>query len=338
MHLGTFENFTECYISLIDKVYNEPEYVSAPRGQRVKEVIGASFTITNPRCRIPFTVGRKFSMSYMVAELVWYLAANNSTKWISNHSKFWKDISDDGTTANSAYGARLFKENLNIAQGRYRQIDYIIEELKKDPDSRRAVMHLRVPSDSIDAKLDVPCTLALQFFIREGKLHQVVTMRSSDLIFGIAYDIPAFTMFQEMIANELGVELGSYSHSSNSLHIYERHFEMVEEILSIRNVIASRSLSRDFGEMPAIQGGVVETLDAAKQLCALESHMQTCDTEEEVLEVVQSYSSKFDQPFVDWFKVLGAARMKKIDKKSKKADDLLMSVEYGGYKLKRRDI
>ena len=109
MHLGTFENFTECYISLIDKVYNEPEYVSAPRGQRVKEVIGASFTITNPRCRIPFTVGRKVSMSYMVAELVWYLAANNSTKWISNHSKFWKDISDDGTTANSAYGARLFK-------------------------------------------------------------------------------------------------------------------------------------------------------------------------------------------------------------------------------------
>ena len=219
MHLGTYEGFTDCYIDMISKVMREPQYESAPRGQNVKEILGASFTIKNPRDRIPYVVGRKFSMSYMVAELIWYLSGDNSTKWISKYSAFWKNISDDGVTANSAYGARLFRPHDKIAQGRYTQLDYVIDELRRDPDSRRAVMHLRVPDDSIDAKLDVPCTLALQFFIRDGKLHQVANMRSSDLIFGIAYDIPAFTMFQEMIANELGVGVGTYTHTSNSLKL-----------------------------------------------------------------------------------------------------------------------
>ena len=88
-----------------------------------------------------------------------------------------------------------------------------------------------MPQDSVLASKDVPCTLALQFFIRDGALHQVASMRSSDLVLGIALDIPAFTMFQELLALELGVECGSYTHISNSLHIYQRNYPLVEQIL-----------------------------------------------------------------------------------------------------------
>jgi thymidylate synthase len=175
------------------------------------------------------------------------LSGNNETAWISKYSSFWKDISDDGVTANSAYGARLFKPHDAIAQRRFVQWDYIVNELRNDPDSRRAVMHLRTPNDSVDAKLDVPCTLALQFFIRDNKLHQVVHMRSSDVIFGIAYDVPAFTLFQEILANELDVDLGTYTHVSNSLHIYERHFEMAENILKTENIKKSIEAARAAG-------------------------------------------------------------------------------------------
>ena len=82
---------------------------------------------------------------------------------------------------------------------------------------------------------DVPCTLTLQFFIRDGKLHQIASMRSSALIFGISYDVPAFTFFQEMFANELNVELGTYVHISNSLHVYERHFDMLNKIANLQS-------------------------------------------------------------------------------------------------------
>ena len=219
--MKVYKNFTECYIDLVRRVYTEPEYVSSPRGLKVKECLGASFAIANPLERIPYVPVRKFSIPYMIAELLWYLSAENSTEWIANYSSFWRNISDDGVTANSAYGARIFKEHPWIAEGVLNQWEFVKEELKDDPDSRRAVIHIRTPVDSVKAKLDVPCTLTLQFFIRDEKLNLVVNMRSSDVILGIAYDIPAFTLMQELLAKELGTDVGHYMHTSNSLHIYE---------------------------------------------------------------------------------------------------------------------
>jgi thymidylate synthase len=293
LHIGTFENFTNCYLALIEKVTNGYTYESAPRGQKIKEIIGATFTITDPKARLPYVVGRKFGVTYLAAELVWYLSGNNKTNWISKYSNFWSSISDDGVTANSAYGARLFQPHQRIASARFTQWDYIVGELKRDPDSRRAVMHLRVPADSIDAKLDVPCTLALQFFIRDNKLHQVAHMRSSDVIFGIAYDIPAFTMFQEILANELNVEMGTYTHVSNSLHLYERHFDMAQKILEPENIASSRSWARSSRDTIATFGS--HTLDEIRSgpvydLVELESKLDLCQNSAEILELVDVFN------------------------------------------------
>ena len=333
MHLGNFENFTDCYISLIREVMHSPAYESAPRDQKIREILAASFTIEDPRARIPYVFGRKFSVSYMVAELVWYLSGDDKTSWISNYSGFWRDISDDGTTANSAYGARLFRNHDKIAQGRFNQLDYVLEELRRDPDSRRAVMHLRVPDDSIDARLDVPCTLALQFFIRDDKLHQIAIMRSSDLIFGIAYDIPAFTFFQEMIANELGVGLGSYTHMSNSLHIYERHFSMVSSILSEENVALSLKKQQELGGMPPARLGKNEVFCSIANLVLLEEKLQKSETVNEVSGALASDSKH--GLFRDWAKVLASARLRKLGYK-KEAGDVLGSVEFAGYNFAKR--
>ena len=340
MHLGTFQSFTHCYLSLVRQVYETPTYESAPRGQKIKEQLGASFTILNPRDRIPYVSGRKFSVTYMVAELLWYLSGNNETEWISKYSSFWKDISDDGVTANSAYGARLFLPHPKIAQGRFNQWEYIVNELKNDPDSRRAVMHLRVPDDSIDAKLDVPCTLALQFFIRDGALHQIVNMRSSDVIFGIAYDIPAFTFFQELLANELGVELGTYTHMSNSLHIYERHFEMAETILKTSNVNRSTfELWKRNGPMPSIECTSHEELTWwMEKLMSYEEDIQKSSTEAAVLSSFRrafAYSGKSDYLWHDWAVVLAADRLRKIAGRSQ-AQQMLENLKFRGYRFNTR--
>jgi thymidylate synthase len=340
LHIGTYQSFTHCYLSLVRNVYENPTYESAPRGQKVKEILGASFTILNPRDRIPYISGRKFSITYMVAELIWYLSANNKTEWISKYSAFWKDISDDGVTANSAYGARLFRRHPKIAQGRLDQWAYIIEELKRDPDSRRAVMHLRVPDDSVDAKLDVPCTLALQFFIREGRLHQIVNMRSSDVIFGIAYDIPAFTIFQELLANELGVELGTYTHMSNSLHIYERHFDMAENILKTSNVNRSMfELYKWNGPMPPIMCSSTEQRDFfIEKLMSFEDDLHKCESSSAVesnFRRVFAYASQDMFTWHDWGVVLATNRMRKLgDKES--AQIMLEKLKFSGYRFNTR--
>lgn len=225
-----FPSFTEAYNRLVNRIYIGYDHESAPRGQKVKESLAVSFAITNPRDRLLYIPERGFPLTYVVAESLWYLLGENKTEWIANYSSFWNNISDDGLTANSAYGARMFQPHPKVAQGRLNQWQYIKEELKRDPDSRRAVILIRTPEDALDAVKDMPCTLSLQFFIRDGKLDMVVTMRSTDLILGLANDVPAFTLFQELMAFELGLPLGTYYHTSNSLHIYERHFEMAAKI------------------------------------------------------------------------------------------------------------
>ena len=340
MHIGTYQSFTHCYISLVRNVYENPAYEAAPRGQKVKEILGASFTILNPRDRIPYVVGRRFSVTYMVAELLWYLSGNNSTEWISKYSNFWKDISDDGVTANSAYCARLLKTHPKIAQGRINQWDYVIQELKRDPDSRRAIMHIRVPDDSVDAQLDVPCTLALQFFIRDGKLHQVANMRSSDVIFGIAYDIPAFTMFQELLANELGVELGTYTHVSNSLHIYERHFEMAERILNTSNVNKSKfQMYKSYGPMPAVRCGSRQELSYwIEKLMEFEEDISQTNSEDAIRQSfrrVFAYPTSDARTWHDFAVILAANRIRKLEG-SHAAREMLQILKFEGYRFNIR--
>ena len=312
MFVGTFSNFTNCYFELVRRTYFNYSYESAPRGQKIRECLGVSFTITNPRARYPYVHGRKFSTTYLIAELLWYLSGNNKTEWIGRYSGFWKNISDDGVTANSAYGARLFQPHERIAGGELNQWNFIVNELKNDPDSRRAVMHIRVPEDSVKAKLDVPCTLALQFFIRDRKLHQVVHMRSSDVIFGIAYDIPAFTMFQEILANELGVGLGDYTHVSNSLHIYERHFGMAETILNPENRIASHAYARNTLDFPVLKENSLEQIrcDVIPLLLRHEEQLRKCQSANEINNVL--ISTSLSTYWQDWLKILAVKRLREL--------------------------
>jgi thymidylate synthase len=342
--MKTYNNFTQAYVSLIKDVYYTPEFESAPRGMKVRERLGHSFRITNILDRIPYVPHREFSIAYMIAEMVWYLSGNNSTEWISNYSAFWRNISDDGVTANSAYGARIFKQHdyhfaphdagdgasvdtfYNDISPLWTQWQYIKDELKKDSDSRRAVIHIRMPQDSVLAQKDVPCTLTLQFFIRDGELHQVASMRSSDIILGIAYDIPAFTLFQELLALELGVGLGTYTHISNSLHIYERHFEMVERILEDPWVKEFPNRCKPMESMPSeppLDRLVLEEmlLRSVKTQDALQEWVDTLKAEH----TIQTY-------WKDWLLILASHRAQKLDLPEFR-DKLINSVHFSGYKL-----
>jgi len=326
--MKNFSNFTEAYRELLQDVYTNPDFESAPRGQKIREKLGFTFKLTNPRNRLPYLLGRDYSAAYFIAESLWYLSGSDSTDWIANYSGFWRNISDDGVTANSAYGARIFKSHPRIAQGikpQWSQWDYVIDELCSDNDSRRAVIHIRSPQDSILAHKDVPCTLTLQFFLRNDKVHMVTSMRSSDLILGIAYDVPAFTLFQELLALQLSkrlnkpIGLGDYTHISNSLHIYERHFEMVEQILNSH-------LSSNILEMPDLPSDAVPL----GSLLSLESKIRKAPVED--LKTILSASTELGQYWGDWLILLASHRAGKLNS-SKEQNLLLQSTNFEGYRF-----
>ena len=129
-------------------------------------------------------------------------------------------MSEDGVTVNSNYGHKIHK-----FYG-FDQWEFVRDMLKKDPLSRQAVIHIKDPG--VHPK-DTPCTICLQFFIRDNKLHLTVYMRSNDVWMGFPYDVFNFTCYQIRMAMELGVDIGSYTHIAGSLHLYERDSQLIRK-------------------------------------------------------------------------------------------------------------
>jgi thymidylate synthase len=110
--------------------------------------------------------------------------------------------------------------------------------LKNDKDSRQAFMRFNNTSHQYEGVKDLPCTFVEIFHIRDNKLHATIEMRSNDIVKGLAHDVPSFTLFQHLMYLRLKevypeLELGTYTHISHSLHIYEEDFELIKKRLDV---------------------------------------------------------------------------------------------------------
>lgn len=191
---------------------------SSRDGAVVGELLDAVLCVEDPTRSIVTSPIRKMPMRYAVGELAWYLAGSNRVSDISRFAKKWVDISDDGVTNNSAYGYRIQQ------MFGFDQWEYVKGLLQKDPNTRQAVIHIKNASN-VPTK-DTPCTVYLQFFLRDEQLHMSVHMRSNDIWMGVPYDMFSFCFLQMKMAMELGVYVGSYTHYAGSLHMYQRDYEV----------------------------------------------------------------------------------------------------------------
>ena len=118
--------------------------------------------------------------------------------------------------------------NYPISGGKHLdQVQFVIDELKRNPSSRRAVILVRDPS--VDAGSDDPaCLQHIQYFIRDGKLHCKILFRSNDACKATYMNAFGLIMLQKRVADALGVEMGTYSHRASSFHCYEKDFPMLD--------------------------------------------------------------------------------------------------------------
>lgn len=190
-----------------------------------KEIIGAGFTLSNPRARLVNTKTRPINVSYCIANLLWTLRGTADLDPIAFYNPRGRHFSRDGSHLTGAIGRRIF--SLPIGS----QIATVTDCLRKDPTSRRAVISLFSPEDLISPPLDTPCTLSLQYVLRNNCLIAVTYMRSQSALTLLPIDVFLFTMLQEFIAKDLGVHLGSYHHYCGSLHYYGEEEELIERVL-----------------------------------------------------------------------------------------------------------
>ncbi len=202
---------------------------SSPRGLKTLELEDTFIEITYPsevNCVISVPE-RDLSMDYLKGEMDWYLEGTLDSEQIKKHSSFWGKIESPFGKVNSNYGFICFKDILNGMS----QYDWCLKTLKDDPESRQAVINYNQPKHKYDGNKDFVCTLNQAFRIKNGELHTRVFMRSTDLIFGFSYDIYWFGYLLRKLAGDLGLHFGSLHFYTISMHVYERHFKMLESVM-----------------------------------------------------------------------------------------------------------
>jgi len=214
----TTDNFNDLYQEMVRVVLNNGERYS-PRGMEILEVLGLQFKLTNPLNCLCTLKSRKLSYRFATVEKFEYLSGETNPERLCFYNKNMKSFQNNNNEYDGAYGPRIKK-----------QLEWCYFLLKRDPDSRQAVITIRDSRDCHDTK-DHPCTLSLQFFLRDNKLNLIATMRSNDLLWGTPYDVNGFCFIQEVLSKWLGVELGYYLHQVGSLHIYKERKEQYQAII-----------------------------------------------------------------------------------------------------------
>jgi len=230
MHAVKAKNLEEAfYLGMkLTKEYGQEINVN---GSKTIEVTNVSFEIKDPsdlNIKIP---ERKFNKNYAFAEWLWYLSTARNVVNIEKLAKIWSLIKDENNEVESNYG-NLMKP----------QWPWVLVELVNNPESRRCTFTINDVHHKGASDLDYPCTQSIQFMIRDNKLNMTVNMRSNDVVFGFCNDVFTFCLFQQLMLSELNhrtdnnYELGTYNHSAASFHVYEKHYQMMNDICSNKNL------------------------------------------------------------------------------------------------------
>ena len=224
----TFRCFQDAYLTQLRETFHRPEFRNAPRGNPSSERIGVNFRLTDPVQRHVSLPARRVNPVFNVAEALWYLSGSRDLSFIGYYAPGIARYSADGRTLQgTAYGPRIFEHRgLN-------QWENVRRTLGEDRDSKRAVIQIIGAHElAIAGNIDVACTLALQFMIRDDTLCGVGFMRANDAFRGMVSDVFSFTFILEVMARQLGVEVGSYTHQVGSLHVYDSDVDWAQRVLA----------------------------------------------------------------------------------------------------------
>lgn len=230
MKIFTGNNPSLLYLQSFNElmVYGD-EY--APRGKKIKELRPVTFEFTDPRNRVTFLRGRKINPFFNLAESLWIISGHSDVEFLDAFNKNMKNFSDDGKYFNASYGERIryfTKNDLHgIILNPVDQLQDAYLKLKDDHDTRQAVIVISNPLfdnfryTKVEQGKDIACNLIITFKIRDGKLCMTVFNRSNDIIYGLfGANLCQFSTIQELMASWLGVEVGTYTHITDSLHTY----------------------------------------------------------------------------------------------------------------------
>lgn len=247
MHLYTTQDIREEFKKLLsDKKFtsvNRESSMTDLVGGTTIEIINASFIADED------SIFGKVNQEYIQREEQWYNSQSLNVNDIPGGAPaIWKAVADKDGYINSNYGWCVYSyENTYPMYDKHylvtssqeditnsSQYTFALKELQKNPESRRAIMIYTRPSMwreyNLGGRSDFMCTNTVQYVIRNGALNAIVQMRSNDAVFGYKNDRAWQQHVLEKLANDLNVAVGNLYWNVGSLHVYARHYNLVDPV------------------------------------------------------------------------------------------------------------
>lgn len=228
----------ESMLQMYETVQNG--YHMVARGSACRNVQNLAIVFNANEPVITSFDARQFNLPYAKREWLWYLGADKFDSSIEQYATMWKKLKQPDGSYFSNYGQYIFGKNdpPESAETSQSQFEYVIDCLLRDPQSRRASIVLLDKDHLFLDNVDTVCTYSINFTLQDGRLDMTVMMRSNDVIFGFTNDAFCFwNLYQfvySILRQRMGpyIKQGFYTHITNSMHVYERHFIMIDQIIN----------------------------------------------------------------------------------------------------------
>ena len=163
-----------------------------------------------------------------IDEILW-IWQKKSNKISELNSHIWDEWAGEDGTIGKAYGYQLGVKH-KYKEGEFDQVDRVLFDLKNNPYSRRIMTNIYTFSDLNEMNL-YPCAYSMTFNVTDGKLNAILNQRSQDTLMANNWNVVQYAVLMHMFAQVSGLEAGELVHVISDMHIYDRHVEMVKELL-----------------------------------------------------------------------------------------------------------
>ncbi len=189
-----------------------------------------TYSIFGAQARFPLAAGfpllttKKVHLKSIIYELLWFLRGETNIKWLNeNGVTIWDEWADREGNLGRVYGAQWC--DWRTPDGRsINQIDRVIEQIQRNPDSRRLIVSAWNVGE-IEQMALPPCHALFQFFVQEGELSCQLYQRSADLFLGVPFNIASYALLTMMVAQVVGLKPGTFVHTFGDLHLYANHLD-----------------------------------------------------------------------------------------------------------------
>ena len=218
------------YLDLMRTILDEGHYKADRTGTGTYSIFGYQMRFDLQK-GFPLLTTKKLHLRSIIYELLWFLRGDTNIQYLHDHNvTIWDEWADENGDLGPVYGKQW--RSWEAPDGRViDQITSLIEQLKRNPDSRRLIVSAWNPAD-VDQMALPPCHTMFQFYANDGELSCQLYQRSADVFLGVPFNVASYALLTMMVAQVCGLEAKDFVHTFGDAHIYSNHVEQAKLQLS----------------------------------------------------------------------------------------------------------